>query len=295
MNKLQKLLVKMRSTEQYRNIVYKEKLANVQPPLLERPGGKAIFSFKHSGNAGDIIYALPVVLALCEEKKADLYLHIGQIGHYGKNPHPLGNLMLTAKMVEMLTPLLQEQDYINSCTQYNENSTIDFDLDIVRQYPWYMSRGDLCRHYFMAFGAYYDLHQPWLKVKPDNSFNDAIVIARSQRYNAPGIDYSFLKKYPELIFVGVEAEYNIMKEQLPELRFQQVDNFLTLASIIAGSRLFIGNQSFPYAIAEALKINRLLEVYFQSPNVIPTGNSACDFCFQPQFEKLVREKYDAAK
>jgi hypothetical protein len=291
MNILQKLLLKMRGTENYRNVVYQQKLLQVQPPRLDRPADKDVYSFKHSGNAGDIIYALPVILALCNGKKADLHLQVDQPGHYGKNPHPLGNLMLTTKMVDMLTPLLQSQDYINSCSVYDPSTTIDFDLDIVRQYPWYMSRGDLCRHYFLAFAAYYDLQHAWLKVDPDTDYNDTIVIARSQRYNAPGIDYSFLQQYPKLVFIGIEVEYEIMKEKLPGLQFKKVNDFLHMARIIAGSRLFIGNQSFPYAIAEALKTNRLLEVYFQSPNVIPTGNSACDFCFQPQFEKLVKDKY----
>ncbi|MGF2411391.1 hypothetical protein [Ferruginibacter sp.] len=292
MNKLQKMLVKMRSTEQYRNIVFAERLSRITQPDLNINSNKSVINFKHSGNAGDIIYSLPALITLSEGKKANLYLRTNQPGNYGKNPHPLGSLMLNDKIVEMLQPLLQQQDYINDCSVFSGTETIDFDLDKVRDYPWSFSRGDLARLYFMVFNAHYDLQKPWLHVVPDNNFNNSIVLARSQRYNAPGIDYSFLKKYSNIYFVGVETEYQLMKAQIPKLQFIKVKNFLEMASVIAGSKLFIGNQSFPFSLAEAQKTNRLLEVYFQCPNVITTGNNGYDFCFQPQFEKLVKDRYE---
>jgi hypothetical protein len=44
-----------------------------------------------------------------------------------------------------------------------------------------------------------------------------------------------------------------------------------MAQIISSCKLFIGNQSSSYAIAEQLKVPRLLEVFNQCPNVIPIG------------------------
>jgi hypothetical protein len=292
MNKLQKMLVKMRSTEQYRNIVFAEKLSRITQPDLTINSNKPVINFKHSGNAGDIIYSLPALITLSKGKKANLYLRTNQPGNYGKNPHPLGGLMLNDKIVEMLQPLLLQQDFINDCSIFSGTEIIDFDLDKVRDYPWSFSRGDLARLYFMVFNAHYDLQKPWLHAVPDSNFKNSIVLARSQRYNAPGIDYSFLKKYSNIYFVGVETEYQLMKAQLPELQFIKVKNFLEMASVIAGSKLFIGNQSFPFSLAEAQKTNRLLEVYFQCPNLITTGNNGYDFCFQPQFEKLVKNRYE---
>jgi len=60
-----------------------------------------------------------------------------------------------------------------------------------------------------------------------------------------------------------------------------------MAQVIASCKLFIGNQSFPYSIAEALKTKRLLEVYYQAPNVIPNGPNGYDFYFQDHFKYLV--------
>ena len=133
---------------------------------------------------------------------------------------------------------------------------------------------------------------PWLQAEPDKSWNDHIVIARSQRYNAPAISYSFLEKYKKKIFVGVEQEWKEMKKMLPDIEFFTVNDFLQLASIIAGSKLFIGNQSFPFSLAEGLKVNRLLEVYHQCPNVNVEGKGANDFCYQAQFEKMVKQLYE---
>jgi hypothetical protein len=46
-----------------------------------------------------------------------------------------------------------------------------------------------------------------------------------------------------------------------------------LAQLIAGSKLFIGNQSFPFALAEAMKCPRVLEVCPICPNCIPQSDN----------------------
>jgi ADP-heptose:LPS heptosyltransferase len=83
-----------------------------------------------------------------------------------------------------------------------------------------------------------------------------------------------------------------MKKKIPHLIYRPVRDFLEMASVIAGAKLFIGNQSFPFSLAEALKANRLLEVYFECPNVTVYGENGFDFSFQPQFEKLIRMRYE---
>ena len=49
---------------------------------------------------------------------------------------------------------------------------------------------------------------------------------------------------------------------------------------------FIGNQSFGYALAEGLKVPRLLESYPDANYVYPYGKRAYDFFFQEDFEKF---------
>jgi len=136
------------------------------------------------------------------------------------------------------------------------------------------------------------LNQAWLQAPPDTSVKDAIVVARSSRYRAPGISYKFLKNYPDVQFIGLPEEFEDMKKMVPAIKYRRVNDFLEMAAIVAGAKLFIGNQSFPFSIAEALKVNRLLEVNFECPNVTVYGDKGYDFCFQPQFEKLVALRYE---
>jgi hypothetical protein len=286
---IEKLLLRQRDYDKYKDYKYGERLKKTTFfTALDYPE-KTDYHFKHSGNAGDIIYSIPAALAIAKKANVHYHLSLGMKGVYGKSPHPLGNLMLNEKMVAMLAPLLTSHPQIASCTVQQPTDAIDVDLDLIRSHPIAMNAGHIARWYFHVFAVNTDLGKPWLFAQPDDSVKDQIVIARSQRYRAPGIDYSFLKKYPKLLFVGVEQEWKEMREQLPTIEYRPVANFLELAQIIAGSQLFIGNQSFPFAIAEALKTKRLLEVYWRAPNVIPEGSKGYDFYFQPQFEHLVEQ------
>ena len=270
---------------------YKDGLKAIKPPSMDFPENRPLH-FKHSGNCGDIIYSIPTMKAIAGKEDIYLHLHIDQPANYAKHmKHPLGNVMLNKKMVEMLQPLILSQPEFKSCDVFSEHP-IDVDLDIMREYPLLLDRGNIARWYFLVFPVTYDLNQAWLQVAPDASSKDAIVIARSSRYRAPAIDYKFLKKYSNVQFIGLPEEFEDMKKKIPHIRHRSVKDFLEMAAVIAGAKLFIGNQSFPFSIAEALKVNRLLEVHFECPNVTVYGDKGFDFCFQPQFEKLVTLRYE---
>jgi hypothetical protein len=288
---LSSVLLKLNDIEEYNNYKFLERLSRAKPAIQLSIPKKDSYHFKHSGNAGDIIYSLPAAIALAGDSEIHYLFNLGQKGNYGKKSHPLEGMMLNEKMCELLFPLLNAQPYINSCSVYS-GQPVDYDMDLVRTYPFPNSKGNISRWYFYIFAITADLSQPWLKAEPDSTWNDYIIIARSQRYNAPAISYSFLNKYKKKIFVGVEQEWKEMKKMLPDIEYVPVKDFLQLASIIAGSKLFIGNQSFPFSLAEAMKVNRLLEVYHQCPNVNVEGKGANDFCFQPQFEKMVQKLYE---
>jgi len=68
-----------------------------------------------------------------------------------------------------------------------------------------------------------------------------------------------------------------MKAKLPQLIYRPIDDFLEMAQVIKGSKLFIGNQSSPFALAEIMKVPRCLEVCPTAHNVIPTGANGYDF------------------
>lgn len=259
------------------------------PPVIE---GDEV-NFSHSGHTGDVIYGMPAMFALAKGRKINLYLRLHQpvTDFTKKMTHPNGKIMLNEKSVEMFAPLMLQQPGINIFKAL-ENETVHYDLSIFKPFPFDLRMATITRYFLFTFGIGADLSKPWLHVTPDESFADAIVLARSSRYHSPMINYRFLQKYPRVVFVGLPDEYEAMKPQIPKLEYKPSKNFLELASVIAGSRLFIGNQSFPFALAEAMKVKRVLEVFYQSPNVMAEGPNGYMFCYQPQFEQIVSDLLD---
>lgn len=290
LNELQRLYLKWKDKDAYQDYKFHKKIQN--NPLVDlNHKFKTETHFKHSGNSGDIIYSLPAVYALSKNGKAFLHLHANQKGDYRKKYHPLGGVMLNEKIIKMLQALLLYQPRIAVCDTYS-GQPVDYDLDLIRQHPISLSKGSISRWYFHVFGIYSNLSDPWLTAPKNENFSNHIVIARSHRYRAPGIDYTFLKKYKNKIFVGVPEEYADMKQYLPELEYYPVNDFLELAAIINGCRLFVGNQSLPFSIAEGLKVNRLLEIFYETPNVIVEGKGGHDFYYQEHFERAVEQLYN---
>ena len=138
-------------------------------------------------------------------------------------------------------------------------------------------------------GVFPDISKSWIEIDGSNKFKDYIVIMRSLRRQNQFINYSFLEKYKKIVFVGLKPEFENLKQQIKTMEFFDSKDFLELASIIKNSRLFIGNLSFGYALAEAIKVPRLLESFPNFPMVYPNGSSGYDFYFQNHFEKLVEQ------
>ena len=205
----------------------------------------------HSGNAGDIIYSLPVVKKIAEitGRPVNYLLKLNEPLRLAKEmTHPLNNVMLNTKMAEGLIPLLTSQTYINDSSVF-EDQPVDINLSAFRESGLDLNKCNIARWNFYITGIYTNLSEPWLDIEPDKEFSNHIVLARSSRYNNPFINYSFLADYPDLVFIGVKDEYEQMKQQISNLRWHPVNDFLEMARLIAGSKLFIGNQSFPFSIA----------------------------------------------
>jgi hypothetical protein len=229
--------------------------------------------FKHSGNAGDIIYSLNAVRSACilHDKDAILYLKLDEpIQLHPSFKHPLGGVMLNRYMYDNIRPLLLECDFIDDVVIYT-NQKVDYDLDSFRKIGFNLGAGDIKKWYLYAFPElqYYYSNDP-IFINKDSG--DYIVLNRSERYNNGQIDYSILNQVQlPIYFVGTDTEFAIMKNIVWDLQHKKVANFLELKDFIAYSKLFIGNQSMCYAIAEQVQANRLLEVFFGCPNVITEG------------------------
>ena len=290
-NKSKYLEVKHAKREQKKRTTLNPEVLKTLKQFKDNIDSKTEINLSHSGHLGDLIYALPIIKELSKTKTCNLIVKVNQPynGQYFK--HPSGNIMISERSFNMLLPLLKEQSYLNSVTVYT-NQTIDVDLDFFRALP-ISNQFHSFRWYYHLVGKQADMTLPYLDVKPHNTIKDKIVIVRTFRARNVFIDYSFLKHYDNLLFLGTKDEYEDLKQSVPNLEFYDVKDFLELAQIIKSCKFYLSNQTFAYAIAEGLKVPRLLEAYPDYPVMFPTTTNGADFYFQEHFEAYFKTMYNA--
>jgi hypothetical protein len=252
-----------------------------------------IVKFRHSGNIGDIIYSIPCVRSMLRTisegnppalrdqggVKAKWLLHTDIPANYipGSN-HPCGNVRMTKGFADNMRKLLECQTWVDSVevAPFFHRKEIDIDLDEMRSINMTMDKGSITDYYAWTFGVQYDdITYPWISI-PEyaEKLGEFVIVGRSSRYRSPLVTYSFLRDYELVGFVGLDSEYEDFRSCCPHAKHIKTNSFLVLASVISSARMFIGNQSFPYALAEALKTPRLLEVSPVCPNVRQYGRYA---------------------
>jgi hypothetical protein len=259
-----------------------------------------IVKFKHSGNIGDIIYSLPCVKAMIDHYNygckdgiyvAQYLLQYGVGASYMPGvTHPCGNMRMTKEIAEMLSPLFEFQTWMVKPEiadhfggrDGSETRLYDIDLDEFRNLPITYDHGSTIDWYAWTFA--FDkskCDEQWLSViDHGGDFLDLpikhnkIVVGRTSRYRAQILYYDFLASRDDLLFLGTLSEYNDFAQWIPQALYCPVENFLEAAKLIAGARMFVGNQSFFYALAEAIKVPRLLECCPYTPNVPQYGSNA---------------------
>jgi hypothetical protein len=249
--------------------------------IADFPQNTIMIKVKHSGHIGDVIYSLPSVAAAAEEfqEKVTYYLHQDVIigtDYDGGIPKPA----ISRKLAEFIKPLLDAQPYIDSCVIFDEGPNfhipINCDLDQFRELPINHRFGHLPLHYMHLGGMFFDYAKPWLSVRGQDKnkhYKDRIIVGRSTRNYDTAIDYAALKPYVDAMeFIGTDEEYEAMRRALPKIKRLKVRDAYETACVIASSRLYIGNSSFNFAVAEGLKKNRLFEMNVQSQSLMPCGN-----------------------
>lgn len=244
-----------------------------------------VLNFLHSGHIGDIIYALPVIKKLSESHTCNLFIGINKIftDESYKN-HTSAGVFINDRIFNYAFPLIEKQKYLNKVQKYIDQK-IDINLDLFRDMP-----GKPCttsKSYFHITGVYADLSRPFLDTQEHDKIKNKIVISRSLRNKNPFIDYSFLNDFcDQLIFIGLKDEYLDLKKVIPELKHYDPLDFFEMSQIIKSSKFFLGNQSSPFAIAEGLKVPRLIENTYDLLNVEPTGGNCYEFFYQTHFQNF---------
>ncbi|RLF04543.1 MAG: hypothetical protein DRJ60_06945, partial [Thermoprotei archaeon] len=227
----------------------------------------------HSGNAGDIIYSLPTVKEL-------------GVKHYviNLNSNPaMGGRGITFETAKALAPLLLAQPYIERVTIVKCNvfleyldpdqpmEGIDYVLDRFRLQD--VNKHHLAICHALAFGIHVNLYEKWLHVDSEEESKDYIVVALTPRYRSLSREFwiEALSALRNIVLLGIPQEYHCVAGIHGD--FVTCKDFLEMAKIIRGAKLFIGNPSLPYAIAEGLKVKRLVELPQQPRNAYPIGEN----------------------
>lgn len=273
-------------------------------------------NYKHSGNSGDVLYALSCIKKGYDVtgKKANLFLWLDcPAWYYEGAKHPIfdgsgKNVMLNKYMYNMVKPLLEAQPYIASVQEY-KGEEIHINLDLIRSSEVNMPYGDIRKWYgYVYYDIMPDISQQCIWV-PETvtvtdwevrtrkleekylapKFQPYILVNRTQRYQNTRISYQFLQHLElPVIFAGSDEEFALFLREVPGAVRLQAEDFLHLAWWIREAKVFIGNQSMNFAIAEQMKTRRIMEVCNYAPNVIPVGGEGYDFYTQSAFEGYVK-------
>jgi hypothetical protein len=233
-------------------------------------------TWKHSGNAGDIIYMLPTI-ARYSQGAATLYLNIERPAQYAAGiDHPLKNVMLDKATAEMLIPLCKEWG-IEAVIGNPES--VDYDLDKFREHSLNLSGYDI-RRWILAeypelippvdgYPQIYNPNDPYRQL-------EYVTVNLSTRYrnSVAGNDdkWRLLQDVKqEVWFIGLESEYHKFAALVPKAIHKPVSDFLEMAQIMWGGEFHFGNQSSPFAIAEIYDMRRALELSPYCPNVVSQG------------------------
>lgn len=210
-------------------------------------------NFVHSGDLGDIVYSLPILKSF---KNANLYLNTNP--KYILKKKEDGSLAgINKKKYDYMIDLLINQNYIKSVNlididKFNESYIL---LDKFRNQKKYFQISD---KYLKSFDINRNIFlEKWLNVNKKTRYK--VLFSLSNRYSCSNFPWQyFLKKFNKFCaFVGLYEEWEIFCKLHGNIKYCYTSSALDLAETICGCKLFIGNQSFPYSLAEALKVNTI--------------------------------------
>lgn len=227
--------------------------------------------FHHSGDLGDLIFSIPTIKAL-----GGGVLHISNDMRYFLKRSSFSN-----KIINQLIDFLKHQDFIiDVFINQNLPCDIDYDLNKFRrkqllQYNGLLNKDEeddfkknwpnstLTKLHLEEFNCDFNWDiEPWLKWnRKIVYYNKPIIINRTERYLNPDFPWKpIIDKYADYCyFVGSKIEYNNFCKEFGVVDYLNTPSIISLVETILGSKLVIGNMSFPTALCEGFKHNCLVE------------------------------------
>ena len=230
-------------------------------------------TFGHGGDVGDLIYGLCAIKAYGG-------------GRLVLFPHAVREAFTEEKAARIF-PLIDQQKYITDFAFINCPMTpnlspdkpkeVDINLNGFRNIQFSRRHNGLWENIsethlrLLGLPLEHANGAAWLTVdKPEPVAGKPVVINRTERYNNHAFPWQkIVQRYQNKIaFVGSPREHRQFQRQFGNVHYHPTPDLLDLARVIAGAKLFIGNQSTPYAIAEGLKVQSILECASDVPDCI---------------------------
>lgn len=231
----------------------------------------------HSGNVGDIIYSLPTVKAIGAE-------------HFIINICSLSKLdgrSISLDTAKSLCPLLLAQPYIKKVSIVHGNIPIEFFAGKIQGVDFVLDKfrlQDVSKKHLVACHANalgvdnINFSERWLQTgsgadRQEDDVRKYTVIAFTPRYRSRPDKYwaEALAGLENVLALGIPDEFYVMAGITAN--FLTCVNLLEMARIIEKANVFIGNPSLAYAIAEALKVPRIVEIPECPKNAYPIGRN----------------------
>jgi len=241
---------------------------------------------------GDLIYSLPIVKHF---GGGEFYLHLNQMNwvgkhYYGNLPAPFHRDRLNEQDFEFMREFMEAQTYISKFSVLDSKTEITHNLDRFRT-AFVRHPGNYVDIYADTFGITDAGMQktirntPWLSVPtPRDLEGRTIVINRTERWlptslNPVWEDWRTDGSEDASLFVGLEHEYELFKQATGwNIPYVPTKNLLELASVIAGAKRFIGNQSQCLALAIGLGLDFACE----ARQDLPIERNECYFPDHPK-------------
>lgn len=212
----------------------------------------------HHGDYGDVIYSLAAAKALGPAR-----VHL--------RPALNTRQVMSPAVAAALLPLLEAQPYVTSATT---DAPPEGAVALDKFRGTFRAARNLADQQLEALGLALTWRDaPWVEARPASDV-PPVLVHRSPRYHNDRFPWpAVLERYRgRMAFVGARVErdafcdrWSAPASDLPHL---PTADFLELAGLIAGARLFVGNGSAPYALAEALRRPAVHELCLYTPTTI---------------------------
>lgn len=205
-----------------------------------------------SGHLGDACFTMAVVrnlggmhdLVLCDSENV------------------LGAFLPIAPLI---TPVMELQPYVKSITLSN---TAKYDIDTTDFRRRFHNRSStllgaqISEVERIMGGSISRDTSPWLSgIDPHSYSYDRIIVARSYRYRNLSFPWKELVKNlgDQMLFVGTRDEHKDFENNFGWVEHFITKDLLEVGQLIAGAKLFIGNQSGPHSIAMGMGVSIVQE------------------------------------